>query len=170
MGDGGGAPILDWVLKNLGLFLSPSLTDCPFNQLLMNASYSARLQLWRGLNGIDNGAEWGDPKLYLWDWLRLSFVRLNVCISKYQQQVFCMKIISPEDQKSAKMPPKKSKKPITGDDDIQVKYWVFLGPQKGLQMQNLQDLFFPRGWWRGSLACTVGSRRRPWSGRDCKHL
>ena len=33
-----------------------------------------------------------------------------------------MKIISPEDQKSAKMPPKKSKKPITGDDDIQVKY------------------------------------------------
>ena len=82
-----------------------------------------------------------------------------------------MKIISPEDQKSAKMPPKKSKKPITGDDDIQVKYWVFfLAPQKDLQMQNLQDLFFPRGWWRGSLACTAGSRRRPWSGRDWKHL
>ena len=60
-----------------------------------------------------------------------------------------MKIISPEDQKSAKMPPKKSKKPITGDDDIQVKYWVFLGPQKDLQMQTLQDLFSPKGMMEG---------------------
>ena len=53
--------------------------------------------------------------------------------------------ISPEDQKSAKMPPKKSKKPITGDDDIQVKYWVFFSVPKKTFKCKIFKISFSQG-------------------------